>query len=96
MPTRVQNLDEAVYISHCANTLGIGMNPTILPLVKAKIVGQTRIFKLGIATNQGEENSEFRPVKNHLKKDLGLHSARAEAFFIYIYIYTLKKKTTKN
>ena len=27
----VQILDEAVYISHRTNTLGKGMNPTILP-----------------------------------------------------------------
>ncbi len=28
--TRVQYLEEAVCISHCANTLGKGMNPAIL------------------------------------------------------------------
>ena len=28
--TRVQILDEAVYISHCAITLGKGMNPALL------------------------------------------------------------------
>ena len=31
MVTRVQILDEAVYILHNANTLRKGMNPTILP-----------------------------------------------------------------
>ena len=30
---RVQITKEIVYISHCANTLGKGMNPIILPLV---------------------------------------------------------------
>ena len=31
MATQVQILDKAVYISHSANTLGEGMNPTICP-----------------------------------------------------------------
>ena len=34
--TRVQILDEAVCISHSANTLGKGKNQIILPLVKGK------------------------------------------------------------
>ena len=33
---RVQNLDEAVCISHCANILGEDMNPFILPPVISK------------------------------------------------------------
>ena len=37
--TWVQILDEAVCISHIANTFGKGMNPTILSA--SKIVGQT-------------------------------------------------------
>ena len=41
----------------------IGMNPIILPLVMGKIVGQTRFFSLGEAT-------EFKPVKLRLKIDL--------------------------
>ena len=36
MPTRVQILDEEVYISHSINTLEKNMNPTILPLPKGK------------------------------------------------------------
>ena len=31
LSTRVQILDEALYISYTANTLGKSMNPTILP-----------------------------------------------------------------
>ena len=34
--TRVQILDKAICISHHANTLRKGMNPTILPLVMRK------------------------------------------------------------
>ena len=44
---RVQFLDEAVGISHSANTLGKGMNPYILPPAMGKIVGQTGLFNLG-------------------------------------------------
>ena len=36
MVIRVQILDEAVYISHSANTLAVGMNLTILPLAIGK------------------------------------------------------------
>ena len=32
----VQNLDEAVCISHSTNTLGKGMNPTIFPSAMGK------------------------------------------------------------
>ena len=37
--TQVQILDEAVCILGSSNTLGKGMNPTILPLAMGKIVG---------------------------------------------------------
>ena len=36
MPTQVQIQNEAVYISHNANTLGKGINPTILPPAMVK------------------------------------------------------------
>ena len=36
MANWVQNLEEAVCISHCANTLEKGMNPTILPPAMGK------------------------------------------------------------
>ena len=36
MATRIQILDMADFISHSANTLGKGMNPTILPLAMDK------------------------------------------------------------
>ena len=36
MATRIQILDKAIYISHRANTLGQGMNATILPPAMGK------------------------------------------------------------
>ena len=52
--TRVQIQDESVYISHSANTLGKGKNPTILPLALSRIVGQTGFFSLGMVTSLEE------------------------------------------
>ena len=43
---RVQMLNEAVCISHGANTFGKCMNPTILPTPMGKIVRQTGLFSL--------------------------------------------------
>ena len=54
LATRVQILDEAVCISHSANILEKGMNPTILPPSMGNIVGQTGLFSLGMATGLGE------------------------------------------
>ena len=51
---RVQILDEPVSISHSANTVGKGMNLTILPPSMVRIVGQTELFNLGTATGIGE------------------------------------------
>ena len=45
------NLNKAVCISHTANTLGKNMNPTILLPAMGKIVGQTELFNLGMATS---------------------------------------------
>ena len=39
MATEVQYLNKAVYISHSANCLGNGMNPTFLSPAMSKIVG---------------------------------------------------------
>ena len=50
MTTRVHNLDKAVCISNSTNTPGKGMNPTILCLAMGKIVEQTPLFGLGMAT----------------------------------------------
>ena len=36
MPTHVQILDENIFISHIANTLGKGTNPIILPPAMGK------------------------------------------------------------
>ena len=47
-------LDKAVCISHDANFLGKGMHSTIFPPRYGQIVGQTRLFKVRMATNLGE------------------------------------------
>ena len=47
---QVQILDEAISISLHTNALGKGMNPNILPPAKSKIVMQTGLFNLGMAT----------------------------------------------
>ena len=41
-----QILDKDVYISFRPNTVGKGMNPTILHAAVSKIVGQTELFSL--------------------------------------------------
>ena len=51
---QVQTLDEAVCISLSTNTLGKGMNPTILPPAMGKIIGQIGLFSFGMATSLGE------------------------------------------
>ena len=52
--TQVQNLDEAVCISHSANTVGKGMYPIILPSYSyGQILVQTVFFNLGMATRLG-------------------------------------------
>ena len=56
--TRVQILDETDCISQSTNSLGKGMNPIILPSAT------------GRADWVLKENSEFKPVKLHLKIDL--------------------------
>ena len=45
------------------------MNPTILFLAMDKVVGQTGIFNVDIATSLGEEN-EMKPAIVGLKTDL--------------------------
>ena len=51
---QVQILDKAVCISHNVNILGKGMNLIIPPPAIGKIVGQTGIFNLGMATGLEE------------------------------------------
>ena len=53
---QVQFLDEAVYVSHIANSLEKSMNTTILPLTMVKIVGQTEFFSFGMTTDLEKEN----------------------------------------
>ena len=55
LATYVQILDEAVWISHSSNTFGKVMHPLILFPAMGKIVGQTELFNLGMATDLGEE-----------------------------------------
>ena len=52
--TLVKTLDEAVSISHGANAVEKRMNPTILPPGMGKIIGQTGLFCLGMATSPRE------------------------------------------
>ena len=52
--TRVQILNESVCISHSSNTLGKVMKPAILPPAMGKMVTQTGLFSLGMATSLGE------------------------------------------
>ena len=54
--TGVQILDAAVYILHSANTLWKGMNQTTLLPAINRIVSQTRIFNLSMATGLREGN----------------------------------------
>ena len=51
--TRVQTLDESVYISHCAHTLGGKYGSNYSFSRYGKIVGQTVLFNLGKATGLG-------------------------------------------
>ena len=52
--TRVQILDNAVYNSQSAKTLGKGEHITIPPPCYRLVVGQTGVFKLDMATGLGE------------------------------------------
>ena len=49
--TRVQILYKAVCISHYTNTLEKGINFILLP---QEIIGETRLFNLGMATSLRE------------------------------------------
>ena len=72
--------------------LGNGMNPIILPPAMSKIVGQTGLFSLSMATSLREGNSEIKPVKLHIKKrDLVLHLAHVEGL-----VHTHTHTTVKN
>ena len=43
---RVQILDQAIYILHCANALGKDMKPTVLPLAMGKLYGRLGSFAM--------------------------------------------------
>ena len=61
--TQVQILDKAVSISHGTNTLGKGMNLTIVLPLMDKIVGQTDSIILVWQPVYDKENTEFKSVK---------------------------------
>ena len=52
--TRVQIPNEAARNSHSANTIVKGMNPTILSPAMGKLVGQTELVDLNMASGLGE------------------------------------------
>ena len=56
--TRVQIMDEAVCISHSANTFGKGMNPTILSSAIGKYKGSSLVWQLVLE----KKNSKFKLV----------------------------------
>ena len=58
--TRVQILNEAVSISHSANTFEKSMNPTSLHSDKRKIVGLTGAFNFGMATEKENQLLTWR------------------------------------
>ena len=85
--TQVQILDEAVWISHSANTLGKGMNLTIFPSAMSIKQGRLSFLTFVWQLVYEKENSEFEPVKLHLKTDLVSHGSCAEGL-VNTYIYT--------
>ena len=73
---RVQIVDEAVWISHDANTIGKGINPIILPSTMSKsLVRMDSLTSLWHRVEE-KENSVFKPDLLHLENDHVLHSAR--------------------
>ena len=56
-------MDEAVCISHSANTFGKDMNPAILPSVMGKEYDRFSSLILVWQLVKEKENSEFKPVK---------------------------------
>ena len=62
LTTRGQIMDEAVFISHCAITIGKGMNPTISP-TQLRQYGRLGSLTLVWKPMLEKENSEFKHVK---------------------------------
>ena len=81
--TRVQILDETDYILHSTNNPWERYESNYSPSSYGQIVGQTEFFSLGEVTRKEMENSEFKPVKLHLKIDLVSYPARAEGLGKY-------------
>ena len=71
-------MDEAIYISHSANIYSKGMSLITQTPAMSKVVGQTRLRNSNISTGSREENSESKPVKLPLNKDLLSRLARTE------------------
>ena len=70
---KVQIMKEAVCISHSANTRYSDNNSHTS---YGQIVRLTVLFEHGMFTDQGKGNSEFKPVRLHLKTELESHLAR--------------------
>ena len=84
----VQILNEDDCISH---PLGKGMYLTILSPAMGKIVGQTDLFKLGMATARGEgklNSNHFKTLKNWPYVTSCSCEGVGDYIYIYIYIYT--------
>ena len=81
---KVQIRDEAVCISHRANTLGNDLNPAM-----GKYLGKLGCLTLIWQPVKEKENSEFKPIKLHLKIDLVSRPANAEGlinkYIVYVY-----------
>ena len=71
--TRVQILDEAVYVSLCANALRKGMNPYVLFPVIDKWLD--RLDCLVLIKQKSLRITEFKPTLLHLKADFVSHPA---------------------
>ena len=75
--TRLQNPDEAVFISYGAITLGKGMNPTILTTPTEELVNICKQFiyvnicKQYVCLAQGKNCEAFKKYRTHVcSKDL--------------------------
>ncbi len=79
--TSVQFLGKAVCILHSINTVGKGMNPTILPPAMG------RLGSLTLYDNQSRRRKiEFKLVKLCLRIDFVSHPAHMEGLDKYIFL----------
>ena len=76
--TRVQTLDETLYISYSANTHSKRYASVYSPSIYGLIIGQAGLFNLDMTTGLQVENSKFKQVKVCLRIDLVPHPPRVE------------------